>query len=204
MTTPKGTAAKARLLDAAIQLMRRGGLSGTGVNEIVAASGAPKGSVYHFFPDGKRQIAVEALARYGASVHAAMDEALTRARGPRAKVRALFALLERRLVDAEYGASCAVGAVTLDLDESLAGVRPATAAAFADWRALFAAHFPIRDRRRREAFAGLLLTAIQGGYVRGRAERSAEPFREAARWLGDIAEHETFAHDDASSEREPE
>jgi TetR/AcrR family transcriptional repressor of lmrAB and yxaGH operons len=197
MPTPKGAAAKARLLDATIDLMRRGGLSGTGVNEIVAASGAPKGSVYHFFPDGKRQIAAEALARYAERVHAAMDDALARARGPRAKVHALFALLERRLVDAEYGASCAVGAVTLDLDESLARVRPAAAEAFADWRALFAAHFPIRDRRRREAFAGLLLTAIQGGYVRGRAERSAEAFREAARWLGELAEREM------PSEREP-
>ena len=190
MPTPKGTAAKSRLLDATIVLMRRGGLAGTGVNDIVAASGAPKGSVYHFFPGGKRQIAVEALARYAERVHASMDEALSRARGPRAKVHALFALLEQRLADADYGASCAVGAVTLDLDASHDDVRPAAAAAFADWRALFAAHFPIRDRARREAFAGLLLTAIQGGYVRGRAERSAEPFREAARWLGEIAERE--------------
>ena len=193
MTTPKGAAAKARLLDATIVLMRRGGLAGTGVNEIAATSGAPKGSVYHFFPDGKRQIAVEALERYAARVHASLDEALSKADTPRAKLRALFALLERRLVDADFGASCAVGAVTLDLDEALADVRPAAEAAFAGWRALFAAHFPIADRRRRDAFAGLLLTAIQGGYVRGRAERSVEPFREAARWLAEIAEREVDA-----------
>ncbi|CAG1006034.1 putative HTH-type transcriptional regulator [Burkholderiales bacterium] len=190
MTTPKGAAAKARMLDATIALMRRSGLAGTGVNEIVAASGAPKGSVYHFFPDGKRQMAVEALGRYASSVHASMDEALSRARGPRAKVRALFALLERRLEDAGYGASCAVGAVTLDLDEQLADVRPAAAAAFDDWRTLIARHFDIADRRRRDAFAGLVLTAIQGGYVRGRAESSTRAFREAAHWLAEIAERE--------------
>src|SRR6187551_585554 len=111
MTTPKGTAAKSRMLDAAIGLMRRGGLARAGVNEIVAASGAPKGSVYHFFPDGKRQIAVEALERYAERVHASMDEALSRARGPRAKVQALFALVASRLEEADFGASCAVGAV---------------------------------------------------------------------------------------------
>ena len=191
--TPKGSASRARMLDATIGLMRRSGLAGTGVNQIVVASGGPKGSVYHFFPDGKRQIAIEALARYAARVHAAMDQALSRARGPRAKVRALFGLLERRLEEADFGASCAVGAVTLDLDDALADVRPAAAAAFADWRALIASHFAIRDRARRDAFAGLVLTAIQGGYVRGRAERSVEPFREAARWLGDIAEREVGA-----------
>jgi TetR/AcrR family transcriptional repressor of lmrAB and yxaGH operons len=198
MVTPKGTAARARMLDATIGLMRRGGLAGTGVNEIVAASGAPKGSVYHFFPDGKRQIAVEALDRYAAAVHDLMDEALSRARGPRAKVRALFALLERRLEEAGFDASCAVGAVTLDLDASLADVRPAAQAAFDDWRALLSRHFDFPDRRRRDAFAGLVLTAIQGGYVRGRAERSAEPFREAARWLGEIAEREAAAQTSGS------
>ena len=190
MTTPKGAAAKARMLDATIGLMRRGGLARAGVNEIVAASGAPKGSVYHFFPEGKRQIAVEALERYAGRIHASMDEALSHAGGPRAKVRALFALVARRLEEADFGASCAVGAVTLDLDADLEAVRPAAASAFADWRALIERHFDIPDRKRREAFAGLVLTAIQGGYVRGRAERSVEPFREAARWLGDIAERE--------------
>ena len=193
MTTPKGAAARARLLDATIGLMRRGGLAGTGVNEIVAASGAPKGSVYHFFPDGKRQIAVEALGVYASRVLASMDEALSRARGPRAKVHALFALVERRLADADFGASCAVGAVTLDLDADTAAVRPAAAAAFDAWRALLARHFDLPDRKRRDAFAGLVLTAIQGGYVRGRAERSVAPFREAARWLGEIAERESSA-----------
>jgi len=190
MTTPKGAAARARMLDATIGLMRRGGLARAGVNEIVAASGAPKGSVYHFFPDGKRQIAVEALERYAERVHASMDEALSRARGPRAKVQALFALVASRLEEADFGASCAVGAVTLDLDEALERVRPAAESAFAGWRALIERHIDIPDRKRREAFAGLVLTAIQGGYVRGRAERSVEPFREAARWLGDIAERE--------------
>jgi len=190
MTTPKGTAARTRMLDATIGLMRRGGLARAGVNEIVAASGAPKGSVYHFFPDGKRQIAVEALERYAGHVHASMDETMSHVHGPRAKIRALFDLVARRLEDAEFGASCAVGAVTLDLDPDLETVRPAAASAFADWRALIARHIDIPDRERREAFAGLVLTAIQGGYVRGRAERSVEPFREAARWLGDIAERE--------------
>jgi hypothetical protein len=119
-----------------------------------------------------------------------MDEAMSHVHGPRAKIRALFALVARRLEDADFGASCAVGAVTLDLDADLETVRPATASAFADWRTLIERHIDIPDRKRREAFAGLVLTAIQGGYVRGRAERSVEPFREAARWLGDIAERE--------------
>jgi TetR/AcrR family transcriptional repressor of lmrAB and yxaGH operons len=190
MATAKGVASRERMLDAAIGLMRHGGLAAAGMNEIVAASGAPKGSVYHHFPDGKRQLAAEALDRYAGRIHALFEASLAGARRPGDKVRALFRMLERRLEEADFGQSCAVGAVTLDLDAGMDAVRVAAGAAFDDWRTLIAAHFDIPDRRRCEAFAGLVLTAIQGGYVRGRAERSVRPFREAAVWLAEIAERE--------------
>jgi len=193
MGTTKGEAARGRLIDAAIGLMRQGGLAAAGMNEIVAASGAPKGSLYHYFPDGKRQVAVEALRHYRARVHDALEASLASAKRPRDKVRALFRALERRLADADYRQSCAVGTVTLDLDAELEAVRLVAHEAFDDWRETIARHFDIPDRRRREAFAGFVLTAIEGGYLRGRAERSPVAFREAADWLGELAEHEVRA-----------
>jgi len=50
-----------RMLEAAISLMRRTGLSGAGINEVVRESQAPKGSIYHYFPGGKQQLAAEAI-----------------------------------------------------------------------------------------------------------------------------------------------
>ena len=46
----------------------------------------------------------------------------------------------------------------------------------------------LADRRRARSFAGLLLTTIEGAYIRGRAERSTRAFDEAASLLGDMAE----------------
>ena len=42
-------------------LFRRQGYAGTGLNDIVELSGAPKGSLYHYFPDGKASIAEAAV-----------------------------------------------------------------------------------------------------------------------------------------------
>ena len=179
-----------RLLEAAIALMRRAGLSAAGINEIVKEGGAPKGSVYHFFPQGKRQIVSEALARYSERIVAVFDEALSRKRRPRDKIHALFQALVRRLEAGDFRLSCAAGAVSLDLDDDLEVVRLEIAQAFVAWRDLIARHFPIADRRRRESFAGLVLTAIEGGYIRGRAEHSSQPFKDAATWLGEVAEAE--------------
>ena len=56
MSTPARAVSttRERMIDATITLLRRSGLSGAGINEIVRESGAPKGSLYHFFPDGKQ------------------------------------------------------------------------------------------------------------------------------------------------------
>jgi hypothetical protein len=146
--------------------------------------------MYHFFPQGKRQIASEALAAYSQRILAIFDESLSSAKRPAEKIEALFRVLEQRLERGNYRQSCAVGAVCLDLDEDLEVVRLAAEGAFSDWTELISKHFKIADRRRRQSFAGLVLTTIQGGYIRGRAERSNRPFREAAVWLAEIAERE--------------
>ena len=56
------------IIDAAIALFRRQGYAGTGLNDIVDRSGAPKGSLYHYFPDGKASIAVAAVDEAGRRV----------------------------------------------------------------------------------------------------------------------------------------
>ena len=53
-------------------LFRRNGYAATGTNEIVAVSGAPKGSLYHYFPAGKAEIAAEAVTYAGGVVEATL------------------------------------------------------------------------------------------------------------------------------------
>jgi TetR/AcrR family transcriptional repressor of lmrAB and yxaGH operons len=187
MTTPKGAASRERMIDAAIALMRGSGLSGAGINEVVKASGAPKGSVYHFFPEGKQQLACEALEVYALRVQAFIEAAMAGATRPDTRVRALFAAFAQRLEQAQCRASCAAGAVCLDLDADLERVRDSAAGAFELWAATIADRLGLPDARRARSFAGLVLTAVEGAYVRGRAQGSGEPFREAGRWLAELA-----------------
>ena len=191
---PATATARHRLLEAAITLMRRSGLSGAGINEIVRESGAPKGSVYHYFPGGKQQIVAEGLAQYSQRVVAFIDANLSRKRRPGDKIKALFNAYAERIEQGDFRHSCPVGTVCLDLDADVESLRPAVADAFAQYVTAIAAHFPFADRRRQAAFAGLVLTAIEGAYIRGRADRSSQPFREAGAWLADLAERESIRH----------
>jgi TetR/AcrR family transcriptional repressor of lmrAB and yxaGH operons len=175
-----------RLLDAATTLLRRSGLSGAGINEIVRESGAPKGSVYHHFPDGKEQIATEALARHARAVVAFIDAAAAGKRSPPAKLEALFEAFAVRVEQGGFLHTCPAGTVCLDLEAGMEGLRLAVADSFEAYLGAIARHFPLETRQRTRSFAGLALTTIEGAYLRSRAERSGAPFREAGRWLATL------------------
>ncbi|MEO0937765.1 MAG: TetR/AcrR family transcriptional regulator [Pseudomonadota bacterium] len=66
---PNAKPTKDRLIEAATLLFRSQGYNGVGVAEILAAAKAPKGSLYHHFPNGKADLAL-------AAAHMASDEML--------------------------------------------------------------------------------------------------------------------------------
>src|SRR5262245_19162513 len=86
------TAPRDRLLQATETMLREAGMAGTGIKEVVKRSGAPIGSLYHYFPGGKMQLVTEALR-----IHAGRSNALL-ARFFDGKTSAASAV--RRLFDA--------------------------------------------------------------------------------------------------------
>jgi TetR/AcrR family transcriptional repressor of lmrAB and yxaGH operons len=57
--------AREQILQTTCTLLDKQGYHGTGLNEIVKESGSPKGSLYHYFPEGKEQIVAEAVIQSG-------------------------------------------------------------------------------------------------------------------------------------------
>ncbi|MDQ0224048.1 TetR/AcrR family transcriptional regulator [Metabacillus niabensis] len=50
-----------KILQTASRLFQLQGYHATGLNQIIKESGAPKGSLYHYFPNGKEELAIEAV-----------------------------------------------------------------------------------------------------------------------------------------------
>ena len=63
------------MLISAAEVMRERGAAGVTIDEVLARSGAPRGSVYHHFPDGRNQILTEALQYAGEAITEMIDEA---------------------------------------------------------------------------------------------------------------------------------
>ena len=174
------------MIEAAIDLMRAHGLSGSAINDVVLQSGAPRGSLYHHFPGGKLQMAREALAVHGSRIQLFIDQALESAPEGPGQVIALFEAFAQRVEQAEFRKSCPFGCVALDLDEDTESLREVVVQSFTSWQESIAAHFRWLGPEQAAEFASLLLTGIEGAYIRARAEHSSKAFSEVGRWMSKL------------------
>src|SRR3954469_23859877 len=87
---------RARMIDSGVELFRERGVHGTSFSDVLEHSGAPRGSLYHWFPGGKAQLAEEATRYSGEVIAAGLASALEE-KDPVAAVRA-FARLYRDLL----------------------------------------------------------------------------------------------------------
>ncbi|HSD87926.1 MAG TPA: TetR family transcriptional regulator C-terminal domain-containing protein [Kofleriaceae bacterium] len=83
-------ATKERLLDAGLAMLLQRGYNHLGIQDILAATGVPKGSFYHHF-ESKEDFGLQVIDRYMAAVHAGLDQCLGDTRVPPVtRVRAFF------------------------------------------------------------------------------------------------------------------
>lgn len=170
-----------RMIDGALALLARRGLQATSFSELLAATGVPRGSLYHHFPGGKDQLVAEAVDRAGA----VLSDALAPVAGaPAEQVVVRFLAIWRAVITrSQCGSGCAVAAVTIATDS--AELLAKAAAVFRAWHDLLAGllrqgGLPAPQARQ---FAMLLMASIEGAVVLSRAEQSLEPFEAVAAQL---------------------
>lgn len=164
-----------KIVRAAADLFRRAGYAATGTNDIVTRSGAPKGSLYHYFPGGKAEIGAAAVDYAGKRVEATLAELLARHDGDAAAaVLAYGALLTGWLERSGYRDGCPIATVLLEVAPGEAGIAEAGRAALAGWAALFAGALESRgvEAGRAGDLGTLAVTLIEGSLVQARVERS--------------------------------
>jgi TetR/AcrR family transcriptional repressor of lmrAB and yxaGH operons len=184
--TTKGERTRAKLTAATAALLQRQGYHATGLAEIVAESGAPRGSLYFHFPDGKEALACAALAEAGDTWRARIDAILDQAPDLGAAVTRLCDELAGELEASDFQHGCPVATVALEAAGSSEAVRATIAAHFDDWitalAGRLAAHgaVPAALAHRLARFA---LASIEGALLLAKVGRSRAPLVEAGETL---------------------
>lgn len=177
-----------RIVRSAAELFRRRGYAATGTNDIVALSGAPKGSLYHYFPAGKTQIAEAAVAYAGGRVAATLAALLAETGDPAAALRRYGAMLIGWLEQSDWRDGCPIATTLLEIAPEADGVAAAGRASFAAWAALFCAALTARgvtDARARR-LGQFAVTALEGALVLARVARDGMPIRDAVDEVADL------------------
>lgn len=174
---PRTTSARQDMIEAAARLFQSRGYHAVGMAELIEASGAPRGSLYHHFPGGKVQLAEEAMAFASLEVEAQIDEAFGDARTFSEGAARLCALLGRWFADSGFAAGCPIAAIVLEGSEETERLSVAGARIYNAWIARIDGYAkrwgPGRQKRQS---AEQLFMSLEGAWLLGRARRSSDPF----------------------------
>ncbi|MFI5829740.1 TetR/AcrR family transcriptional regulator [Streptomyces sp. NPDC051578] len=179
---------RARIQGAAAVLFRRLGYSATGLKRIAAEADAPFGSIYHFFPGGKQQLAEDMIrtsgTEYGRMVLALLDSVPDPAES---LVRAFEAAADD-LAAADYADACPIGTVALEVASSNEVLRIATAEVFEEWIGMATRWFGrwVADPRTAQSLAYSMVVMLEGAFMLSRAARDPEPLRVAGRSMATL------------------
>ena len=124
---------RTRIIDAASILFRRGGYAGTGLKRIAADSGATFGSIYHFFPGGKEELAAHAIRTSGEAYGQLVMTLLHAVADPLDALQHAFQVAAADLEDADYADACPIAGIALEVASSNQTLRVATAEVFTGW-----------------------------------------------------------------------
>ena len=182
--TAKGRATRARIVEAAAELVFAHGVARTGIDDVRARAGVSASQLYHYFTD--KDDLVRAVIAYQTDGildaqqplldHLDSFEALERWRD------LLVGLQEQR----HCVGGCPIGSIAAELADGDPEARADLAAGFERWESPIRAGLArMRDRGElradadTDALALALLAALQGGLVLTQTRRSTEPLRTA-------------------------
>jgi len=159
------------MVQSAALLMREHGVENTSFSQVLAHSGAPRGSIYHYFPGGKAQLIEEATRWAGEFVAQAMVRGLESG-DPLAILDAWPRFWGEVLRTSDFAAGCPIAAASMD-----PAARVTSGEVFRRWQEVFAGGLAERGvpADRAASLATMAFAGIEGAVILARAERSLEP-----------------------------
>lgn len=168
---------RTRILETTGLLLRQRGYHGTSLNDILSASGAPRGSLYFHFPGGKDQLVIEVTRDSVARVTERLGEALAGEKDPAVAVHHIYQSVARMLEDNQFSLGCPIAPVVLDSPTDVPELADLCRSAFEQWIGLLREAF-VRagvPERRAHALALLVESSLEGLMVIARATRDRAP-----------------------------
>ena len=166
---------RAAIIQAAVSLFRRNGYAATGLAEITARSGAPKGSLYHYFPAGKAEIGETAVRVAGETVRRTLADIDAASPDAGALIRAYAGRLTGWVAQSGWRDGCPITTTLLETAADEPAIRAAGQLAISGWVDVLGEAL-MRDgvaADRARTLARVAICAIEGALVLARVDQDA-------------------------------
>jgi TetR/AcrR family transcriptional repressor of lmrAB and yxaGH operons len=178
----KAATHKQNLVRTAMRLFRRQGYASTGLQQVLAESGAPKGSLYHYFANGKEALGEAAVRMAGDMVREMLSGLAARSREPTAFLRAYAKVMAGWMEESGFRSGCPIATTLLETAPDSPAITAAGNAAIDGWVEVIAGVLvkggtPRREARRK---AQLVIAAMEGALILSRIRQSTRPILDVA------------------------
>lgn len=171
------------MVRSAASLIRSRGVSATSLSDVLADSGAPRGSIYHHFPDGKAQLSEDAI-RWTSERLLAHLRAGTPS-GPSDVLKRFIDVWRRTVVASAGTAGCVVAGVAIDTVPEETRVMDIVRTTFRSWAGVLAEQLEAVGvpSPRATPIAMATLAGMEGALILCRAEGNVKPLDAVAEEL---------------------
>jgi TetR/AcrR family transcriptional repressor of lmrAB and yxaGH operons len=166
-------------------LLEKQGYHGTGLNEIVKESHAPKGSLYYYFPEGKEQITAEAVLQSGHATSERIRLGLGESSSASKAVHDFVLKIAENVEASGFAAGSPLTAVAMETATTSERINLACREAYGMLEAAFNKKLLESGftKAKAEELATFIVASIEGGIILSRVHHTAEPLRMVAKQL---------------------
>lgn len=176
------SSAREKILKTASELMEKQGYHGTGLKEIIQTSGAPKGSLYYYFPDGKEQLASEAILQAGKTVSDRFRERTAAEPNAAQAIRGFLYMVAQRMEETNFYTGSTMTMIAMETVVESKRINQACQQGYMMLIEAFRDKLLSggMDATRAGNMAEMIIAAVEGGIILSRTYQDANHLRRIA------------------------
>ena len=184
------TSTRDHLIEVGLELMRKHGYGATGLQEILHAAGAPRGSFYHHFRS-KEEFTAAVIERYFTLAAKHGQKVLgNRHEPPLKRLRRYFEELIQLAGQSARIPGCLLGSLSLEVAEASPLLQSCLSFSFTQWQAAVASVLreavekgELPGSTKPDSLAGFVLNSWEGALLRSQADKNDAPLKDFLRFV---------------------
>jgi len=168
---------KDNLVRTAMRLFRQQGYASSGLQQILTESGAPKGSLYHYFPGGKEELGKAAVLLAGQLMGEMLSDLAAKHEKLAAFVDAYCCVMARWMEESEFRSGCPIATTMLETAPHSPLLTEAGVQVLDHWISIIVPVFvrsglSMHDARLKSQ---LLIASMEGALLLARVRQQSDP-----------------------------